>query len=246
MKLRLIATVALAVAGLVAVPSTAQAAANGSISGTVTESTVPAADVYVGVIGIIDQGFFGKGPGLVADTFTDAAGHYTVSDLPPSGSRGYWVCYVPDDWPFGTYDSQCFDQTGTFFPFPSGAGFLDQAPGSKAVSLTAGQHRTGIDGDLQPVQNSTNGGITGRVSALGLLPVRHAKVTVDQNGTPAGATFSAGNGTYRVTGLAPGTYHVCFDGSTAGHYSTTCRRALVAVKPGLLTKGINGVLTVGR
>jgi hypothetical protein len=84
------------------------------------------------------------------------------------------------------------------------------------------------------------------VTAFGLLPIRHATVTVDQNGVPADATFSAASGTYLITGLAPGSYRLCFDGSTAGNYTMTCRRALVPVDAGVVTKGINGVLTVRR
>lgn len=243
MKLRFALVPLLAAVGLVAGPATAHAATTGSISGTVTKSTVPAEGVEVDVIHTEDNGFYGPGPVYVDGTVTDADGKYTIS-LPPSGSHGYWVCFLPADWFFGPTDSQCYDQTGTYYPFPSGAGFLDPAPGSKAVPLSAGQHRTGIDADLQPVLDSVTGSITGKVTAFGLLPVRHATVTVSQNGTRAGATFTAGNGTYRVTGLAPGTYRVCFDGSTAGHYSSSCRRALVAVSAGVATKGINAALTI--
>jgi hypothetical protein len=245
MKLRAALAVACAVAGLLVLPSAAQATANGSISGTVTESTVPAGGVYVGVIGIIDQGIFGKGPGVIADGYTDAAGHYTIADLPPSGGRGYWVCFVAGDWPFGAYDSQCFDQVDGFAPFPSGAGFLEPAPGSKAVPLLGGQHRTGVDADLHHFMGS-GGGMTGRVTALGLVPLRHARVTVSLNGAPVDATFTAGNGTYRLDGLPAGSYRVCFDGSTAGHYSSSCRRALVPVRPGAMTRGISATLRVGR
>lgn len=242
MKLRLVLIPLLAVAGLVAMPTTAQAAANSSISGTVTESTVPAANAFVGVIAIVDHGIFGKGPGLIADTFTDANGHYTVSGLPPSNGRGYWVCTVASDWPFGPYDGQCYDQADGFAPFPSGAGFVAPSWGAKTIPLLGGQHRIGIDADLHKF-SWTPSGITGKVTALGLLPIRHATVTVDQNGVRVDATFSAASGTYRITGLAPGSYHVCFDGSTAGNYSSKCRRALVQVNADAVTKGINGVLT---
>jgi hypothetical protein len=246
MKLRLALLTTLAVTGYTVAPATAQAATTGSISGTVTESTVPVADVFVAVLGTVDHGIFGKGPGLIADTTTDASGHYSVVGLPPSTGRGYWVCFVPDDWPFGRYDSQCFDQADGFAALPSGSGFFWPPIDSKQVPLTAGQHRAGTDADVQPVVDSTSGRITGKVTVLGLLPLRHATVTVSQDGTTAGATFSATNGTYRVTGLAPGSYRVCFDGSTAGKYSSTCRRALVPVNAGAATKGINGALSIGR
>lgn len=243
MKLRLALIPLLVVAGLVVLPSTAQAAATGSISGTVTESTAPAVNAFVAVIAIVDHGIFGKGPGLIADTTTDANGHYTVSGLPPSSGRGYWVCTVASDWPFGAYDGQCYDQADGFAPFGSGAGFLAPAWGSKALPLLAGQHRTRVDADLHKFSWTPNG-IAGKVTALGLLPIRHATVTVDQDGVPVDATFTATGGTYRITGLAPGSYHVCFDGSTAGHYSKRCRSALVQVTAGAVTKGINGVLTI--
>ncbi len=242
MKLRVALAVTLAAGSLIAVSTGARAATTGSISGTVTESTMPAAGVFVAVIGIIDQGFFGKGPGFIDGTVTDANGHYTIAGLPPSGGRGYWVCFLPDDWPSGVYDSQCYEQTGTFFPFPSGAGFLEPAPGSKAVPLLTGQNRTGIDADLQPQTGPHTGVITGKVNAFGILPLKHAKVTVDQGGTPAGAAFTATNGVYRIAGLAPGSYHVCFDGSTGGKYTKTCRATLVAVTAGGVTKGINGAV----
>lgn len=244
MKSRVVVAMMLAIASLSAIPATADAAVTGSISGTVTEGTVPAAEVYVDIIGIVDNGFYGKGPSWVDGTITDESGHYTVPGLPASGTRGYWVCFTPSDWPSGRYESECYDQTSTYYPFPSGAGFLDPAPGSKAVPLIAGQHRVGVDADLQPMLDGATGGITGKVNAFGLLPVRHAKVTVDSAGTPAGATFSNGSGVYRVTGLAPGAYRMCFDGSTAaGNYRKICRKELVAVRAGVVTKGVNGVLT---
>jgi hypothetical protein len=245
-KIRIAVILAL-LAGLCAVPTAASAAVLGTISGTVTQSAEPAEGAFVGVLGIVDTGFFGKGPTIIGDATTDASGHYTVTDLAPS--TRYWVCVVPADWLSGpgSYDSKCYEQTDTWFAFPSGAGFLAAAPGSRPLSLLPGQHRNGVDVDLQQPPSSVTGGIYGRVTAFGLVPLRHATVTVEQNGIRAGAALTASNGTYRIAGLAPGSYRVCFDGSsTAPKYGSTCRKALVAVRAGVVTKGIPGVVALRR
>ncbi|MDT4918395.1 MAG: SdrD B-like domain [Pseudonocardiales bacterium] len=236
MTLRLVATITLAVAGLVAVPGSADAAVPGSISGIVRADGLPMADAYVMVIQVQENGIYGRGPLLAADTITGPDGSYTI-ELPPSGADGYSVCFVDPNWPFSDYDGQCDDQVDGFAPFPSGAGFLDTVPGSKKLLLTAGQHLTGVNADLHRYLGA-NGGVAGKVTQFGLLPLKGVFVVAKQGGVPVLATYSAGNGTYRITGLPPGSYQVCF---SAAH--PTCRKALVVVRTGVVTKGVNGVLS---
>ena len=125
-----------------------------------------------------------------------------------------------------------------YYPFPSGSGFLAPAYGSTRIALTAGQSRTGVDADLHRYMSPTVGGIAGKVTQFGLVPLKGVLVTASQNGAVVLATYSAGTGKYRITGLEPGSYRVCF---SAAH--PTCRKALVAVRSGVLTTGINGALS---
>ena len=80
MKLRFALTATLALAGLVALPATADAAATGSISGIVRADGQPRAGAGVVVIAMVDTGFFGRGPRPIAFTETDANGRYRSPD----------------------------------------------------------------------------------------------------------------------------------------------------------------------
>ena len=240
MKARILAVLALAAATVVAIQPAARAATSGSISGTVRGNGEPLAGAYVSVIGIVDNGFFGRGPADVGDAVTDANGNYTVDGLAPSGLSGYWVCFSAAD--LDTYQGQCYDHVDGWFPFPSGAGFLEPAQGSSIVTVGAGQHRTNIDADLHPPLG-TGGGIAGKVTRLGVVPMRTVKVTAYRSGSAVEATYTSGAGKYVLTALAPGAYAVCFDDSEsvgAGRHAVTkCRAAAVTVTAGAVKGGVN-------
>lgn len=237
---------AVVLAGVAVMPMAAHGATTGSISGTIRAGGAPYPGAFATVIAIEDNGAFGRGPVPIAGAEADANGHYTISDLPPSGSNPYWVCFDPGF--FGTYDGQCWDQADGYFPFPSGAGFLQASPGSARISLAAGQNRTGIDADLHQ-SLSYGGSISGYVRQFGLLPLHTVRVDALQNGASSSATYTATNGRYLITGLPAGSYQVCFDGSQATggtsstkHYGSTCRAALVTVRTGVTTTGVNATL----
>ena len=246
MKLRMAIAVSAVVAGSLLVPATAGGVSTGSISGIVRADGVPVAGTYVTILAIVDAGAFGKGPSDVASTTTDATGHYTVSGLAPSGQNPYWVCFGTSF--FSVYNAQCWDQAEPWYGYPSGAGFIAAAPGSKRVSLNAGQNRTGIDGDLHKNMAFGGGAVAGYVSQGGLLPLHTVRVDATQNGVTVGATYTATNGRYLITGLPAGSYKLCFDGSQATgglstkHYTSTCRAALVTVKNAVTTTGVNATL----
>jgi protocatechuate 3,4-dioxygenase beta subunit len=169
----------------------------GSISGTVTDTAGnPLAGVGVGL------------DGLGENATTDAAGHYTLTNLEPGI---YPVWFQP---PAGAdYLHQNFGGT----PVPRAAG--DSLPyptsGYTPVEVDAGATTTGIDGELE-----TGGVISGTVIDEAGRPLAGISVNI---ATPAsgpafewpveaGAVKTEADGTYRIDRLAAGTYRVSFSG----------------------------------
>lgn len=118
----------------------------------------------------------------------------------------------------------CFD--GTAATGPSATGYGAQCYNDKSwdgeiplssdatpVPTTARSIKSGIDGRL-PLGGAVTGTITAASGSAALSGVR---VEIQQSGRPAFKTATTdSSGTYRVTGLIPGTeYHVCFDGSAS-------------------------------
>ena len=152
------------------------APAKGSIAGTVRDAVTgePVSGVSVDVFYLATNGAPGggtvQGPGFLAGTQTAADGTYKVSGLAPSDANGYWVCF--DTGLFGPYEFECWvDQSTFFYPFPDPFGFFQLPSASRTVHLGAGQHVTGIDGDLiapaAPGSPPTTGSVGGRVTAKG-------------------------------------------------------------------------------
>jgi hypothetical protein len=196
-------------------------AATGSIAGTARDAVtgLPVSGVDVQVLHLESNG--GElGPSFVADKVTGADGRYRVT-LPPSGASGYWVCFSTDL--LGPYEFQCWaDQSTFFFPFPDPFGFVQLPPKSRTVHLAAGEHVSGIDGDLivpsDPGSPSTTGSVTGRVTAAD-TGVRIGNVTVtafNSAGLPVGHAVTSPDGSYELDNLAPSSGDsVCVDGTNA-------------------------------
>jgi hypothetical protein len=202
------------------------APAKGSIAGTVRDAVTgePVSGVSVDVFYLATNGAPGggtvQGPGFLAGTQTAADGTYKVSGLAPSDANGYWVCF--DTGLFGPYEFECWvDQSTFFYPFPDPFGFFQLPSASRTVHLGAGQHVTGIDGDLiapaAPGSPPTTGSVGGRVTAKGTNSgVSDVTVTAfNSAGLPVGHAVTALHGAYEIANLAPSSYTICVDGANA-------------------------------
>lgn len=215
----------------------------GEVTGTVTDAEGnPLSGVQVEVSGSAaadSPNFFSDGP--ADDNLTAADGTYAVRSV-AGGSRT--VCFDASNAQGGSapagYLSQC----------------VGSAPGRRnatPVTVTPGRVTAGQD-----IALSAAGGISGTVTdAAGKRPARWTFVGV------FGATTEREiaeaqvrrNGRYRVSGLAPGNYRLCF---SAARYRTECYddqpvtgrhipsgAALVEVTEGAFTRGIDAALTRG-
>ncbi len=162
----------------------------GAISGRVTdEAGNGLQNVSVSVVNYDDPFMLGYGRQTAAD------GSYLVPNLPASSN--YQVCFSSGGVVGGSstgYLDQCYDHQPPY----GGTG--------DPVTVVAGQVRSGVSAQL-----ATAGANTGRV--------------VDDQGQPAagvdviifggGGGYTDEQGDYTVTGLAAGSYGLCFDGTFA-------------------------------
>jgi hypothetical protein len=168
---------------------TASAAINGSISGTVSGGSGP---VCVLVLDATGQ--------AVASAASDDDGHYTVDQVPP----GSWtVEFDPDD---GCLSAQ----TAQAIQYYSDASTPATAT---AVSVSAGETTSGIDGALV-----TGATITGTVRDGGLSALSGVCVVLeDTAGRPVLRQPTDANGDYTLTQLPPGRFILQFvDDDCAG------------------------------
>ncbi|MGI8761621.1 MAG: carboxypeptidase regulatory-like domain-containing protein [Jatrophihabitantaceae bacterium] len=176
----------------------------GAVSGTVVDTSGPISNVQVDVFDA--QGNFNAG----ASTGSD--GTYTVTGLAPGS---YYVCFDASrssGSSVGGYFDQCY----------SGYAWDGQTPPTSStatvVPVSSGAVTAKVDATL-----AVAGGLSGTVvDPAG--PVSNVQVDVfDANGNQLSnaETSSGSDGTYTVTGLAAGTYFVCFDASGASGSSTT-------------------------
>ena len=182
----------------------ASLAAGGAISGTVTDAgSHPLVGVEVSV--------FVSGASDSEDVTTGTGGTYDIAGLVP-----------------GTYDV-CFDGSAATGG-SSTTGYLDQCyqgvawdgistdvAGATGVTATSGSTHSAVDASL-----AAGGAITGTVTDTGSHPLAGASVDLFQAGSELSVVQTGSGGTYSITGLSPGAYDVCFDGSVAtGGTSTT-------------------------
>ena len=165
------------------VTSPSALAATGTISGTVTNASTSAAISGENVT------VFDSSDNFMASAITDSSGNYTVSGLAA-----------------GTYEVE-FSGGNYITQFYNGKASLSSAD---PVSVTEGSTSSGINAALQP-----GGQITGRVTdALSSAAIQNVLVGVfDSSGSFVNSACTASDGTYTVSGLATGSYHVGFDAS---------------------------------
>jgi len=195
----------------------------GSIAGTVTEKAHGQPLQFASV------SVFTKAGTLIRNASTDAAGHYTVTNLPRS-TTGYRVCasqsfaFSTTPKPTGGWAPRCYVDA----PWNGGA-----APtAAHVLTLAAGQHRTGVNIALH-----VGGAITGTTFQFGgSTPATSVQVKVfTTSGRLINSTSSGfSDGVYTVDSLSPGHYVVCFDG-----------RQSFTGGPGFLPQCYNGVAWSG-
>lgn len=202
--------------------------AGGQISGTVTDGTTngPAAGVSVEAVDA-------KGYEYSMAT-TDSQGQYTLPGLSPSTT--YRVEFFP---------AQGSSLASEFYP----GGASTEA--AALVPVTVGQTTPNIDETL-----SAGGSISGVVTdAASGFPIAGVPVTLTddagQQVTNAYGIQTAGDGTYDVTNLPPGSYKVQFssEGSLADQYyndaSTLSAASSVNLSAGQAITNIDAALTQG-
>jgi hypothetical protein len=165
------------------------AAANGSISGTVTDA---ATEAGLPQIWVCAHSFFLLGP-FGGCAFTDPSGKYTIPDVPPSAYK----VVIDEEGRYG-YLSQWFDGKGS-------RGAAD------AVAVGDGQAVTGVDAALSP-----GGQISGNVTDVATGdPVEGIRACApDAAGYPEGGVIHCGKsdagGDYLIESLSTGSYLVEF------------------------------------
>jgi protocatechuate 3,4-dioxygenase beta subunit len=178
----------------------------------------------------------------VAGAATSATGQFSVTGLTPGS---YLVCFVPQNDTTGHsvtgYLPGCYRQQ------PYGYGTT-----GTPVTVLAGKMTSGLV-DYLPVAGALGGRVTD-ASGQGIPGVFVSVFSDDPNQSGSSATTGA-DGSYTATGLAAGSYQVCFDSQAAGGASATgyldeCYDKLppnysgtpVPVTLGHLSAGINAVL----
>ncbi|UKA62691.1 beta strand repeat-containing protein [Arthrobacter sp. FW306-04-A] len=156
--------------------------------------------------------------------------------------------------PAGSYDLQFSGNNSGFF-FGNNSGALDQwynnaatAATATAVTVTTGQDLTGINATM--VKGAT---ISGTVTAPAGVNLTSVTVSARAVGSSpmqyVPSTSVAPDGTYKVTGLAPGSYNLEFSGNDSGaqdqwynNAATAATATAVTVTTGQDLTGINATM----
>jgi hypothetical protein len=144
----------------------------------------------------------------VAGTATSSTGQFSVTGLTPGS---YLLCFFPNDYTAGHsptgYLPGCYRQQ------PYGYGDT-----GTPVTVQAGKMTSGLV-DYLPVAGAVAGRVTDS-AGHGIAGVSVSASAEDPNQIGHGATTRA-DGSYTVTGLAAGSYQVCFYGQTGHGASAT-------------------------
>lgn len=183
----------------------------------------------------------------VAGTATTSTGQFTVTGLAPGS---YLVCFFPDSETSGPsptgYLPGCYRQQ------PYGYGDT-----GTPVTVRAGKLTSGLV-DYLPVAGAISGRVTDS-TGHGIAGVSVGEYNPDDPGQISHGAITRADGTYTMTGLAAGTYQVCFSsqgasgGSSTTGYLDECydnqpqygTPTPVAVSLGQTTRGIDAVLATG-
>ncbi|HEY5111077.1 MAG TPA: carboxypeptidase regulatory-like domain-containing protein, partial [Acidimicrobiales bacterium] len=211
----------------------AQMAAGTTISGTVTGSS------GAGLSNVCVQALH-PGGGAYGNTTTASDGTYTVTNLAPGS---YTVQFT--NCASGNYASQYYNGTTAGAPSTASATTLTVTVSSPATAINA----------VMTANSTSISGIVTDSSGAGL-----SNICVQANpvgGETEGNARSASDGTYTVTGLAPGSYNVFFSNCGSGNYgaqwyngtiagaSSLSSAATFTVTVGSRATGINAQMTVG-
>jgi len=182
----LLAVVALAIGGVLTAPLAAIASGSSSISGTVTGSDAPDAGLAdIGVTLTLPGGTF------VAFTFTDADGHYSFDNVV---AASYTVSFEPDFGSRYLVQQQWWNGAAT-------------AGTATVIVVTDDDAVTGIDATL-PLAGVITGTVT---SDSG--PLFGASVSaILEGGQDVAYAPLESDGTFTLSGLAPGSYTVAYTG----------------------------------
>jgi 5-hydroxyisourate hydrolase-like protein (transthyretin family) len=207
----------------------------GRISGTVRDaaSGLPLAGVGVFI--------FPPSGGYVAYDYTDAAGAYTVTGLPP----GTWYAR---SWDWGDYVDELYDDISC----PSWSCGLS---GAAPIAVTAGATTTAIDFAL-----ARGGGIAGTVTDASTgLPLSGVRVMAySSGGSYITDGYTGASGAYSISGLPTAAYYtrtsnslgyvdeVYEDVPCAGGSCTVTSGTLVSVIAGSTTTASFGLTPGGR
>jgi phage gp45-like len=163
----------------------------GAISGRITDpSGGGIGNVYVYVTNPPAPYYFS------ANSATD--GSYTLTGMPAGSYQICFVAYSATGANKAGYLSECYDNQ----PWDSGSG-------STPIPVVLGQTTRGINAVL-----GLGGAITGTVTDPAGNPVQDVFITLIPDAGFASATTDA-QGKYTLTGVAPGIYTMCFDGTFA-------------------------------
>jgi len=191
--LAVLAVLAMALGAALSAPLAAVASASGSISGTVTGSDAPG-------VGLSDANVVLTLPGgtQVAYTSTDADGHYSFTGL---RAASYTVAFEPNFGSGYVVQQQWWNGASS-------------AATATPIVIAAGAAVTGIDAAF-PV----GGAITGTVSASTGQLFGGTVSAIWPGGAVAGYASIGFDGTFRLVGLAAGSYTVGYSGGFNGAFA---------------------------
>jgi hypothetical protein len=203
----------------------------GTISGKVTDGALR------GLAGVCVDAYSGVSTVASGDAVTASNGTYTISGL---GTGTYDVEFVGSCNSSGSYGTLWYVNSAT-------------RAGVTAVSVTAGGSTPNVGAKLTV---APTGGISGTVTDAAATTLPGICVDIDPAGSPnpVATTTTGGRGTFKVTGLNPGSYDVYYDPSCdplapfAGQWysgaSQQSAATAVGVTKGVIATNINA--TLGR
>jgi hypothetical protein len=204
-------------------------AQGGTISGTVTEDSIPPVVVPIeGAVVIAYQEDWGA---VAGQAMTDTDGNYTIGNLP---SGKYYLS--ADGGPAGCaaeyYDDQPMTEQGKL--------------NASLVNVTAGTPTTGMDFDLEAF-TSISGTVTDNADPPIPLPYAAVEAIDPQTHEPVASAATAANGTYEIL-VPPGDYYVAAEAAGRGreYFRETSQigdAQLVSPQSGVPAIGVNFTLT---
>ncbi len=211
--------------------------AQGNITGTVTDAVSQAdlANICVYLYPV------GNGSAASAATCTLAGGGYNLGGV---ASGSYDVAFAD---PSGAYATQWY--TGS-------AGGATSQSGATAVTVPTGNGTlSGINAQMALVQEGNiTGTVTDAVSQADLANICVYLYPVGNSTSAAYSTCTLANGTYEISGVAPGSYDVAFydpsftyttqwyNGTSGGAAAQSSATAVVVQAGNVTTSGINAAM----